>query len=175
MSKQTFEMAEKITEDFMVTKKKLRNVRKGQTILHIDGKPAKIAEHYIQPKDDYGYSYGMSFEGDRIPYAGRPDEITTVLIPIPKIGDGATIQVGSDRYPATVIAVSPTASVITIQMDSYKRTDSNGMSEQQTYEYERNEQGGIRKCHWQPKRGMWVQGIAPVGFGFRNAYQDPSF
>lgn len=53
---------------------------------------------------------------------------------IPVVGMGATISVGSDRYPYTVCEVI-TENRILIQADDYRRTDKNGVSESQEYEY----------------------------------------
>ena len=90
-----------------------------------------------------------------------------------------TIQVGQgDRYPYTVAeVVSPTR--VEIQADDYKRTDSNGISESQTYEYTQNP-SACRIVVTLRKNGRWHQvgqsmNSASYSFGGRSAYQDPSF
>lgn len=95
-----------------------------------------------------------------------------------KVGDGATKSVGSDRYPFTVVeVVSPKK--IKVQGDSFRRTDSNGLSESQTYEYTPNPDARIVVLTLR-KNGRWIeQGESLNGsryyIGARNAYQDPSF
>lgn len=60
---------------------------------------------------------------------------------MPEIGMGATICGWSDRYPATIVKITKTQ--VHVQHDDYKRIDSNGMSEQQEYEYTRNTNGPV--------------------------------
>jgi len=94
----------------------------------------------------------------------------------PEIGMGVTISVGSDRYPGTIIDVSPSKKKITFQHDSYKRIDSNGMSELQEYEYHQDPNGSIEQASLR-KNGRWmiVHGKTPVSIGVRNHYHDFSF
>lgn len=88
------------------------------------------------------------------------------------VGDGCTYNVGSDRYAGTVIAVSPSGKTITVQDDIAKRTDKNGQSEMQTYEYTRNPQGGTQTARWSDKRGGFCNGHSRFGPG-RREYRDP--
>jgi hypothetical protein len=60
---------------------------------------------------------------------------------LPKVGDGATIQYHSDRHAGTVIQVTQNGRRIVVQEDKATRTDSNGMSESQTYTFEPDPQG----------------------------------
>src|SRR5277367_4802395 len=62
---------------------------------------------------------------------------------IPSVGMGATIQYWSDRKAGTIIQVERNGKRLVIQMDKSIRTDQNGMSECQEYEYERDPQGTI--------------------------------
>ena len=59
---------------------------------------------------------------------------------VPKVGDGATLFLYSDRHAYTVrhVRVSPSGKTITIRAtrDKVRRIDNNGMSESQAYEYE---------------------------------------
>jgi hypothetical protein len=61
----------------------------------------------------------------------------------PEIGGGVTICYWSDCEPATIIAISRTGHKITIQEDSSKRLDKNGISECQEYEYATNPEGTV--------------------------------
>jgi len=99
---------------------------------------------------------------------------------LPKVGDGATILHWTDRTAGTVISVSEKA--IEVQEDKDVRTDKNGMSDSQEYEYSPNSQG----CRWIFKRvargkykGFWrVNGRSDgegVRFGERDKYYDFSF
>lgn len=94
----------------------------------------------------------------------------------PTIGMGATIQYHSDRSPATIIEVSPSGKRIVIQEDSVTRTDNNGMSECQTYDYHRNPEGTIHIATLR-KDGSFrlVGGKTLVSVGVRNRYYDFSF
>ena len=70
----------------------------------------------------------------------------------PIVGMGVTLKVGTDRYVYTIINVNNSKKQIKIQQDICKRTDSNGHSADQTYEYYNNPNGKIiilslRKIH----------------------------
>jgi hypothetical protein len=60
----------------------------------------------------------------------------------PGVGKGATICYYSDRVPCTIVEVGKNH--VVVQEDRYTRTDSNGMSESQSYTYERNPEGAIK-------------------------------
>jgi hypothetical protein len=59
----------------------------------------------------------------------------------PEVGMGATILSWSDRSACTVIGWN--GRLLTVQKDRAIRTDKNGMSECQTYQYERDPDGAI--------------------------------
>lgn len=61
----------------------------------------------------------------------------------PEIGGGVTICYWSDCSPATIIEISRTGHKITIQEDSWKRIDKNGISECQEYEYSADPKGTV--------------------------------
>jgi hypothetical protein len=95
-----------------------------------------------------------------------------------KVGQGATYGIGSDRYPYTVIEVSSPTRVV-VQADNYRRTDNNGFSESQTYEYTPNPDA-CQTIVTRRKDGRWrkkgdTKGGGVFSFHGRNAYQDPSF
>jgi hypothetical protein len=94
----------------------------------------------------------------------------------PRVGMGVTISVGSDSYPATIIQVTLNNRKIVFQYDSYKRTDNNGMSESQTYEFTPDSNGRI-ECATLRKDGRYriTGGQTPVHIGSRSAYYDYSF
>jgi hypothetical protein len=90
---------------------------------------------------------------------------------IPKVGDGATICVGSDSYPATVVKV--TAKTATIQDDTFTPAPGYDYYSNQVYTYAPNVTGH-RSIVRLTKRGWRYLGT-PVYFGHRRAYRDPSF
>ena len=59
----------------------------------------------------------------------------------PVVGAPATVLYWSDRHGATVTAWDAKHAVVTVQEDKATRTDSNGMSEDQTYSFERDTNG----------------------------------
>lgn len=75
--------------------------------------------------------------------------------PAPKVGDGATKCGYSDRSPATIIEVNATGNSVIVQMDDYKRTDSNGMSDDQEYSYTQNKDNPTAE-YTKRKNGSWV-------------------
>lgn len=93
----------------------------------------------------------------------------------PKVGDGATINMYSDRHPATIIEVCGPKK-IRVQEDKATRIDSNGMSESQEYSYEANPNGYIA-TYTLRKNGMWIESKGSNGLtiGIRRKYHDFSF
>lgn len=109
--------------------------------------------------------------------------------PEPVVGMGATILRWTDRSPATIVHVFKIGSAVAIdvQEDRYKRTDNNGMSESQTYEFTPNPDG-YRATYRQSGKGMWEEvrfnpdtkrwsktGGNGLRIGERDAYHDFSF
>ena len=74
----------------------------------------------------------------------------------PEVGMGATLCYYSDRHAATITEVVDykNVSMIRVQEDIAKRTDRNGASFDQTYEYEKNPNG--RTYTYRYKNGRWV-------------------
>lgn len=65
----------------------------------------------------------------------------------PRVGMPATIVVGSDWHAATVVWVSDKLTKIRVRRDNAKRTDANGMSDDQQYEYSDNPDGQVEEFH----------------------------
>jgi len=106
--------------------------------------------------------------------------------PTPVIGMGATILQWSDRTAGTVVAIEK--GIVSVQEDNAVRTDDNGMSDCQSYDYSSNPNGYVhhyrfnkRKDKWDevvvnPKSGRWIKsGEQGIIFGRRNKYYDYSF
>lgn len=89
-----------------------------------------------------------------------------------QIGDGATLNLWTDRHAYTIIARTP--QTLTLQRCIAKRTDNNGMSECQDYKYEDNPNGGIIKAHWSKKDKVFKHSGMTVTYG-RHEYWDYSF
>lgn len=98
----------------------------------------------------------------------------------PVVGIGATILMWSDRLPCTVIEVSKSGKSVVVQHDEYTRTDNNGMSECQDYEFAPNPEGQKRTFTLR-KNGRWVvegSGMKSgecLSIGHRNRYYDFSY
>jgi len=99
--------------------------------------------------------------------------------PEPFVGMGATALSASDRHAFTVVKIVG-AKTIVVQEDDAKRTDNNGMSDQQSYEYTPNPEAPritvtLRKDgRWVEKGGSIRNGRTYV-LGFRRKYHDFSY
>lgn len=102
---------------------------------------------------------------------------------MPEIGGPATILLWTDRKPGTVIEWD--GKIAAVQLDDYRRIDSNGMSESQEYEYTSNPNNPI--CYFRlGKNGWesvwrneltnrWKKQSGGVFFGERERYLDFTF
>jgi hypothetical protein len=94
----------------------------------------------------------------------------------PEIGIGVTINHYTDQTPGTVVQVSPTRKKIVIQEDKANRTDNNGMSECQSYEYERDPNGTFYVATLRKDGTYRITGSTrTVSIGNRRKYHDYSF
>jgi hypothetical protein len=96
----------------------------------------------------------------------------------PTVGMGATQQVGSDRYPFSIMEIKSDRCLV-VQADEYVLTEGSGQSEHQVYSYSPNCLGTTRTLTFR-KNGRWVQEGQGMNsehwyIGDRNAYRDPSF
>ena len=99
------------------------------------------------------------------------------------IGMGATIMVGTDSYPATVIAVKRRSGAgggqligIKFREDSAVRLDFNGPSEVQEYDIRPDPQGRIWDAKWDAKAKAWrATNRCPIKLGVRRRWHDYSF
>ena len=94
------------------------------------------------------------------------------------VGDGATACYWSDRRAGTIVSVSKNGKTVEWQEDKSIRTDENGMSDSQTYRYERDEDGMTRTFTLR-KNGRWIaKGESMSGLRLsagRHTYFDYSF
>ncbi len=114
----------------------------------------------------------------------------------PEVGMGATACHHSDRTAGTIEAVDwkHNKVIVTVRADNARRTDNNGQSESQEYEYERNPNGAVyrfqaklsndgtaigkwREMEINPKTGRLniKSGGAGLSIGVRDQYYDFSF
>jgi hypothetical protein len=112
-----------------------------------------------------------SFQNRVMEKSKQPDPVV--------VGMGVTRCGYSDRHPFTVIEVLSPRRIV-VQEDKATRTDKNGMSESQSYDYERDPNGTTYTLTLR-KNGRWVtQGESMNGgtgwmVGERLKYHDFSF
>jgi hypothetical protein len=95
--------------------------------------------------------------------------------PQPMPGMPCTIIHYSDRSPATVIRVSSSGKTCWIRPCKAVRTDNNGMSEMQQYDYHEVPEAKLIRV-FKRKCGQWfTTGGEKVGLGRREKYHDFSF
>lgn len=93
-----------------------------------------------------------------------------------EVGVGATVVSWTDRHAGTVVEVSKSGHRIVVQEDTATRTDTNGMSDAQSYSFERNENGRLYEAT-RRKDGTYrlKGGTSRVLIGVRDRYHDYSF
>lgn len=92
----------------------------------------------------------------------------------PEVGMGCTILSWSDRNPATIVAVSKSGKSFEFTHDHYRRTDKNGFSEVQEYEYTSRPEASRSKARL-CKDGRYKCHGQTVLVGEREKYEDPYF
>lgn len=92
-----------------------------------------------------------------------------------KVLGGATMLIGSDAYPYTIVRISDRGLTFWMRADKTTRIDKNGLSENQTWSYE-SDPNGEEKMVRLNQNGDWrhKQDFV-VLLGVRKMYQDPSF
>jgi hypothetical protein len=116
-------------------------------------------------------------EGEMRVYGNLANRIAeSTRAPQPTVGMGATLCYFSDRHAATVIEVSENGKRIVVQQDKATRTDSNGMSESQTYEYAADP-AGAKTTFTLRKNGRWVESGSAMknGTGLRLGEREEYF
>lgn len=94
---------------------------------------------------------------------------------VPAVGTRASYSVGSDRYPCTVIAVSPSGHRITVR--EVRVTEWTAFPESRGAAFEDDGKGKemvfTRRANGRYRHAGWKFG--GISFGEWGAYQDPSF
>lgn len=122
------------------------------------------------------YSVCLAFDSGNLVSMGveAAAESVTTSPRIPKVGDGATQLCYSDRHAFTVEKVSPSGKTFWARRDKATRTDSNGMSEAQSYTFEPDPTAVLVQVRL-TKRG-WKAGSGDrFSLGTRREYHDYSF
>lgn len=100
----------------------------------------------------------------------------TAISAEPTVGAGATIIMWTDRHAGTVIEISKSGHRIKIQEDTTTRTDSNGMSDAQSYEYAPNPDGKVWEATRRGDGSYRLVGLSTrVLLGTRRKYHDYGF
>jgi hypothetical protein len=92
-----------------------------------------------------------------------------------KVGDGATMYIGTDRYPAHISRISESGKTVWIRRADYRRTDKNGYGGSQEYEITPDPDAGEYQVKYSKKYGYWVSNGTQVSLKGASAYQDPHF
>ncbi len=111
--------------------------------------------------------------------------------PTPEIGMGVTYLSWTDRHPGTVVSVFEKGGYryIGTQEDTAKRTDDNGFSESQEYEYTPNTEAYVqffrqkknepdsawKGCYINSETGRWTKRDSRIRIGSREKYHDFCF
>ena len=103
----------------------------------------------------------------------------TVPRPVPYVGQGVTIGIGSDCYPATIIEVSNNLKKVVLRHDTADPAEGFEYYGNQVYDITPNPDGAIETWTYR-KRGVWAQLRSAKAIGFlsfkgRRKYSDPSF
>jgi hypothetical protein len=93
---------------------------------------------------------------------------------LPAVDIGATIHLHTDRYAGTVVAITPSGLTVTVQRDKATRTDTNGQSDSQSWEYECDPKGKLYKFRKTKDGWRSVEGFRAT-FGTRSEFYDFSF
>lgn len=90
-------------------------------------------------------------------------------------GDAATLQVGSDSYPYTVIEVWRGGRQIVLQACKTKPGPNFDYWNNQNWIIEPDPEGRKITANYAPKRGGYFSDHSPVSIGRSRFYQDPGF
>lgn len=104
------------------------------------------------------------------------NEIITIKATNINVGDGISLSPYTDWYAFTVIErkETPKGFVLTVQEDDAIRTDNYGMSDCQSYRYERNEKGRTMTVKWNTKKNWFTCDCYRISLG-RHAYYDYTY
>lgn len=138
----------------------------------------KWRKKYNVPTYNLGYDLFNEYMKEIEPIKNLIEEYESKIIVVKRlgieVGEGITIYCWTDCLAHTVIEKSKSGKTIKIQRDKAIRTDSNGMSEDQSYRYEPNPDGNIMTLRWSNKYHCYISGCYR-SFNGRREYYDYSF
>lgn len=126
--------------------------------------------------DEFYKEYGDKLHELRERKEAIDEEIIVIKATNINVGDGISLSPYTDWEAFTVIERkdTPKGFKLVIQKDEAIRTDKNGMSDSQTYRFERDPEGRTKEVRWNP-RGQWFSADGyKVALG-RHEYFDYSF
>ncbi len=93
------------------------------------------------------------------------------------VGLGATMSIGSDRYPYTVVGFNKSGKTITVVRDNFTADKEGGHDYfgTQKWIYTPGNPANVETARWSNKRGCYQIKGTRLSVGKREAYQDPSF
>ncbi len=91
----------------------------------------------------------------------------------PEVGMGVTVLMYTDRFPGTIVSVSASGKSFKFREDKAVRSDTHGMSDSQSYQYEADESAPVRTARL-TKKG-WSDNGTRIHVGSRSRYHDYSF
>lgn len=94
--------------------------------------------------------------------------------PPPEVGMGVTELCYTDRHAGTIVSVSASGKSFKWQQDIAIRTDNNGMSDSQTYEFKPDPDASIKTAR-QHKNGKYYTDGRVIQVGSRSEYHDFNF
>lgn len=156
---------------YRTSKAQISNIREGDTIL-ADGAAVVVRAARID-RGATSYYYTLFDGAEERLFTGPASLVIWKLTPIPEVGQGGSQRVGSDRYPFTVIGVSPSGHEITIQRDKPVHISGSFQNGDYHYDFDQNPNGAILKGRWSTKFGKYIVGGSSVSIGTRSYYQDP--
>lgn len=93
---------------------------------------------------------------------------------VAKVGAPVTMSWYSDQHAGTIVKISPSGRYIDVQRDYAVRTDKNGMSDSQSYDYYADPQGAVQRCYRDSNGNYNGKGFH-VTIGTRREYHDYGF
>ena len=103
----------------------------------------------------------------------KPTEVTK-LIKLPKIGEGATLCVGSDRYPYEIVWINKTGTKIKVREMTTETADDFDYYSNQNYIYKSNLNAAVEKATINLMGNYKLNGMI-LKIGSANKYSDPCF
>lgn len=104
------------------------------------------------------------------------EEIDPINVPLGiEVGMGATLAVGTDRYPYHVVKISPSGKTIHIQRADFKAGKGHDYFGSQKWDITSNPKGQIEVVRKRKDGRYRTPNDLPVWFGKADAYQDPTF